>query len=268
MTRLKVINAVNLVVVARTLVTLRVGWYVLPAFFCWRAYDTIISMNIALLTIVAILVVAMLIPQLLVRSAIGPLFRVFVIPGVIVHELAHALFCVLTGAKIRRIRVFRRDGGDVAHEQSKIPIVGQLLITLAPLLIGIMLIILMATRIAPYITDISVGTSVHDFPQFLITVLRLVQWGHATTWLWLYLMLSIGATAAPSWRDLRNSWIPIVLIILALAYSVKTGLFRGQLDHALIMLVPALTVALFILLIIAALALVVYLLSLIFGITR
>ncbi len=226
------------------------------------------NMNTALLTIAAIFLVGMMIPQLLARSVIGPFFRIFVIPGVIVHELAHAFFCVITGAKIRRIRLFKRDGGEVAHEQSKIPILGPLVITLAPMIIGLGLIIIMSRRIIPDSSAISFGSTIHDFPQFLFAVITHVAWRHAATWVWLYLILSIGATLAPSIQDLKNSWLPIGLIIILLGFLLKTGLYHVALEAATLAALPGLTVALFILLVIVAFAAAIYAASSAFGISK
>ena len=44
-------------------------------------------------------------------------FRLFVAPGIIVHEYSHALACLLTGTKIHEIKLFKRDGGHVKHEK-------------------------------------------------------------------------------------------------------------------------------------------------------
>lgn len=221
-----------------------------------------------ILLILAIMFVAMLIPQFLVRSILGPVFRVFVIPGVIVHELSHALFCLLTGAKIQRIRLFRRDGGDVAHLPSKIPFIGPLLITFAPLVIGLILIILLARLVAPDLSHIPAATSLGEFPQFLWLVVRATDWGQPMTWLWLYFILAIGATAAPSWQDLKNSWWSLLLIAVAVIFVLRSGWWSGSMDQASILLLPAFSIALFILLVIAVLAGVVYLLSSIFGINK
>ncbi len=220
------------------------------------------------LLILAIMFVAMLIPQFLVRSVIGPVFRVFVIPGVIVHELSHALFCFLTGAKIQRIRLFRRDGGDVAHQPSKIPFVGPLLITFAPLVIGLVLIILMARLAAPDLQNIDATITLGQFPSFLWSVVHATNWWRPITWLWLYFILSIGATAAPSWQDIKNSWLPLLLIIVAVIFILRSSSLSESVNQSAIFILPALTLALFILLVIAVFAGAIYLLSSVFGINK
>lgn len=221
-------------------------------------------MTTALLTVLGIFFVGMLIPQLLARSVIGPFFRLFVVPGVILHELAHAFFCLMTGAKIRRIRLFKREGGEVAHEQAKIPILGPLLITLAPLLIGLFAIIVIGKKIVPNVGSIPVGTTLQDFPVFFSSIVRSVSWNDTATWVALYLILSIGATLAPSIQDLKNSWFPLVLLMGVFGVTLRSGVFDAYAAASM----PALTLALFILIIIAVLAGVIYTLSSFFGINR
>ncbi len=48
-------------------------------------------------------------------------FRFFVAPGVIIHEYSHALACLITGAKIHEIKLFKKEGGHVKHEPPKWP---------------------------------------------------------------------------------------------------------------------------------------------------
>ncbi|MGE0433139.1 MAG: M50 family metallopeptidase [Planctomycetota bacterium] len=51
-------------------------------------------------------------------------FRLFVAPGIIVHEYSHALACLLTGTKIHEIKLFKRDGGHVKHEKPNATLLG------------------------------------------------------------------------------------------------------------------------------------------------
>ncbi len=51
-------------------------------------------------------------------------FRLFVAPGIIVHEYSHALACLITGTKIHEIRLFKREGGHVKHDNPAPTILG------------------------------------------------------------------------------------------------------------------------------------------------
>lgn len=62
--------------------------------------------------------------------------------GVFIHEFSHFLACKLTFAKVFEFKVGLREG-HVKHSKSKIPIIGGLLISLAPFLAGIVLLVLL-----------------------------------------------------------------------------------------------------------------------------
>jgi hypothetical protein len=56
--------------------------------------------------------------ELLWAKAFGKFFfRIFIAPGIIVHEYSHALACLLTGTKIVEIKLFKTEGGHVRHEK-------------------------------------------------------------------------------------------------------------------------------------------------------
>ena len=54
-------------------------------------------------------------------------------PGVIVHECSHILGCIITGAKIKKVVFFSEEGGSVTYTSSKIPYIGDVVISTAPL---------------------------------------------------------------------------------------------------------------------------------------
>ncbi|MFA6081929.1 MAG: hypothetical protein WC773_00745 [Patescibacteria group bacterium] len=220
-----------------------------------------------LLLIFAIFLIGMMIPYLLAQSILGPVFRLFVVPGVILHELAHAGVCLITGTKIHRIRVFKRTGGEVAHEQSKIPIIGPLLITMAPIMAGLLALVWLGSRIIDT-SAVKLGTSINDFGPFLMSVIRSAHWQSATAVLWIYLILAIGATMTPSFQDLKNSALSFVIIAAAIIAIFKTGFLETQLTQLAVSITPALTLVLFIMLLVWCLAMLIYLLSGIFGINR
>ena len=57
--------------------------------------------------------------------------------GALVHETSHAVLCILTGAKIEEFTVFS-DQPQVVHRPSKIPFLGELLISAAPIAGGLL----------------------------------------------------------------------------------------------------------------------------------
>ena len=55
------------------------------------------------------------------------------LPGVVLHEIAHMVGCVVTGAEIKKVVYFSPEGGSVTYSGPKIPVVGPVIISTAPL---------------------------------------------------------------------------------------------------------------------------------------
>ena len=53
-------------------------------------------------------------------------------PGVVIHECSHVLGCLLTGAEIQKIVLFSEGGGSVTYARPKIPLLGDVIISTAP----------------------------------------------------------------------------------------------------------------------------------------
>lgn len=115
------------------------------------------------------------------------LFMILGAPGVIVHELAHAFFCLLYGIKIYKINLFRfeRVAGYVTHSEPR-SFMASFFISFGPLLINSGLAIYLFTKILP--------------PY---------NFSNPYNLLWLYLGIVIGLHAIPSTGDaeslLRNA---------------------------------------------------------------
>ncbi|NQT18571.1 MAG: hypothetical protein HQ592_02620 [Planctomycetes bacterium] len=60
-------------------------------------------------------------------------FHYALAPGIVVHELSHIFGCVLTGAKVGHVVLFGPSGGSVEHSEPKMPLLGQPIISLAPI---------------------------------------------------------------------------------------------------------------------------------------
>ena len=55
------------------------------------------------------------------------------LPGVVLHECSHIIGCLLTGAQIRNIVLFSKDGGSVTYSRPRLPYIGDVIISTAPL---------------------------------------------------------------------------------------------------------------------------------------
>ena len=146
-------------------------------------------------------------------------------PGVVVHECAHMLGCLLTGAKIRHVVLFSREGGSVTYSPPVIPVIGNVIISTAPLFC-----IPLALTGCTWVFSTFLGCS---FPNLSLSVdspeaLLLMGGGildifsrnlviHFNAWflLYLYIVLSLIMSAAPSMQDMKNAAVGICIIAIA-----------------------------------------------------
>ena len=146
-------------------------------------------------------------------------------PGVVVHECAHLLGCLLTGAKIQKVVLFSKGGGSVTYSPPVIPVIGNVVISTAPIFV-IPLVLTGCT----WIFSTWAGCSFPALPLspdsadavlalgagILGTFTRnLVVRFNAWFLLYLYLTLSLILSAAPSLQDIRNAAAGICILALA-----------------------------------------------------
>lgn len=153
---------------------------------------------IVLTELIAILIIAALIDYLFVRSFAFFVYRILVAPGIIVHELSHAFFCLITGAKITSVSLFKKEGGSVTHTNSKIPLVGNILISLAPLAVGVMFVYLLSNYLG--LNHIGSWENLKNFTTL--------------NWLIFYLIFSIAVTMTPSRQDIFNIAVSLAVLII------------------------------------------------------
>ena len=146
-------------------------------------------------------------------------YRIFLAPGVIIHELSHALACRITGAKVEEINFFLWDGGYVKHSKSKIPVLGGVFISFAPILGGIG-----ALFIFSLIFGLRLPLGVVDFQQLFFQGLSVAiqeiplfikqNWLSWQFWIFIYLIISIVICLTPSKTDIKNAFGGILVIFL------------------------------------------------------
>jgi hypothetical protein len=144
-------------------------------------------------------------------------FYLLVFPGVVLHEGAHYLACLLTGTKVSRFAPFspgrRSNGGHlmlgyVRHERRAFPIGA--IIGLAPILLNPLGLVFVTASLTPLtfreVANPSVGVVVEGiFASGFLTDTPLL----AT--IWLYLSLSLALGSVPSREDL--STLPVMLLV-------------------------------------------------------
>jgi hypothetical protein len=145
-------------------------------------------------------------------------------PGVIVHECSHILGCLITGATVKKVVFFSEKGGSVTYTSSKIPYLGDVVISTAPLFCIPLVLAGCTWTFSQFLgcvfpplpmgvdsTDALFGLCVGIigmFPRNLI-----VQFN---PWflLYLYLTLTLVLSLAPSTQDMKNAAIGIGIITL------------------------------------------------------
>jgi len=137
--------------------------------------------------------------------------------GAFLHELSHVIFCRLTGATITGGNIFSRKP-HVIHSKPALPLIGQLLISLAPIIGGLLFLFLINKYyLVNYfeIPQFSDWQSALIAPLSLLSQINLLDW---QSWLMILLFLNVGAMIGPSLQDLKNIW-PIMIILLFIKCS-------------------------------------------------
>lgn len=112
-------------------------------------------------------------------------------PGVVIHELSHLLFCILLGVRVKRFKLFDSGNGFVEYESERRSIVKDFLISIAPLLVGSLLLYL-SVRYLP-VSD-----------KYLLKA--------ALT----YICVSVFLSMFPSKKDLSNALLAYIALFIVL----------------------------------------------------
>jgi hypothetical protein len=173
-------------------------------------------------------------------------FRYALAPGVVVHELSHLAACLLTGASVKRVVLFGPSGGGVEHSPPKMPLVGQPIISLAP--IG-------GCTLALWFVWLtfagSLGLEAVALPDVDLSVVGLAEvWQTLKTvyvdwfrWIFsrdflsirgavfLYCVLTFSICMAPSRTDLRHAVTGLAAIGAIVFLVHRLGFDRWQIGH-------------------------------------
>ncbi len=151
----------------------------------------------------------------LARVFVGRTYRFLIAPGVIIHEYSHALACILTGARIRQVRVFDAAGGAVVHEEPRMAL-GVGIISVAPILGAAIAVYLLALALVPGF--VGFGELAISSWQFL---------------LFAYLASAITAAMAPSVQDLRAGLAAFVALCAIIGLGSLSPGLSGYVDGLL-----------------------------------
>ncbi len=150
----------------------------------------------------------------------GMKYRFFIAPGVIVHELSHALACLLFLAPIYKVSFFSREGGFVQHGRSRFGFLGNTLIAMAPIF-GIALFLWAVIYWFGYsleikTIDFSASGIWPNISLLFSSAWELIKTNAATWqfWVFAYLVVSLVSALAPSKKDFQNAFWGLIAFFL------------------------------------------------------
>lgn len=154
------------------------------------------------------------------------LYAIILLPGVVLHEVSHALSAALVGVKIGRINILpRRVGrriqlGFVPVQQTDF--IRASFIGAAPLLCGGLAVVVLGYKVfgAP---EVIAALAAQDWLAALQGLAAAFQ--APDVWIWAYLVFAIGNTMLPSSSDI-HAWPFVGFVIVVLAFLVL--LFGGS----------------------------------------
>lgn len=170
--------------------------------------------------VVILIAASFMIDKFLSRLVSRKIYRMIITPGIIVHELSHAIVCIFVRAKITRIRFFAESGGSVEHYPPKLPVIGRPLIGMAPLF-GVTLSIFGLAYYFGFHSSIPpIDLSASFFSNISLLASSALKYmsfslGDWQFWVFLYLLISLSASIAPSTVDLKQAaWGALIVIIV------------------------------------------------------
>lgn len=133
--------------------------------------------------------------------------------GAFVHESSHAIACILTGAKIEEFSVFSEQP-HVTHKNSKIPVIGNIFISLAPIIGGILFLYFFNYFFPSGNFEIIKSiSSIEEILKLPIEIIREIDLFTLNGILMLLLLINSGAMIGPSTQDIKNIWFVFIPLI-------------------------------------------------------
>ncbi len=153
---------------------------------------------------------------LLYLSSDKPLiYYLILFPGVIIHELSHVIFCLITFTRIKSLKLFSKSGGFVIHNKPRWLWVS-FIISVAPILVG-SVILFITMR---YFSNQTILSALNIKSLFL-----------------LYFLSSIVITMLPSKQDFLNAasvYIAIFIAIICYYFLSDNKIFFVQLNTLIV----------------------------------
>ena len=165
----------------------------------------------------------------------GRKYSVIVFPGVVIHELSHLIGCIITFAKVKKVKLFSMTGGYVRHKKSKIPIVGEPIISFFPVVGGTLSLFLIYRLVG-------LNLPAFEFNQYFFHELKdlfVNNWNNYIFWIAIYLSISIIISIIPSKKDFKNSFFGLLVIFTILTlilefFSLEVSSFLSHAQNAMV----------------------------------
>jgi len=154
------------------------------------------------LALIGLLAAIVLFKELLLGRYIKNIWLLYAIlfPGVVLHELAHVIGCLLTFSKIKSVSLFSRGGGHVEYYKSRISLISNIIVSVSPLIMG--LVVLFYLSVKSGINFIGVDF----YGKNILSDIFIA-----------YLMISVAIGMIPSMTDVKNAifgYIGLVCLII------------------------------------------------------
>jgi hypothetical protein len=148
------------------------------------------------------------------------LYALPLMPGILFHEVSHALVAKMLGVRVGRVSI-RPKLADERIRLGFVPVeetdvVRSSLIGLAPLLTGSAVILLIG-YLAFDIGAMQQALIEADWETLITSFSGMLK--APDSWLWLYLIFAISNTMLPSQSD-RESWMPVILFLVLVVVLV------------------------------------------------
>ena len=135
--------------------------------------------------------------------------------GAIVHESSHAILCIATGAKIQEFKAISSTP-HVTHTKSKLPILGNLFISSAPIFGGLLFLFLINHFFLKNYFQVDTFTvdwkNTFIEPLKILSQIKIYEW---QSWVVIFLLLNVGAMLGPSTQDIKNMWPLLIFLFWA-----------------------------------------------------
>jgi len=161
-------------------------------------------------------------------------YVLFCAPGIVVHECSHIIGCLMTGAKIKKVVLLSKEGGRVSYAPPVIPVLGNVIISTAPLFLLPLVLAALTWIFGTYggCTFSSAIPALDSFASFYSLVVMIGQTLYQNLFvvfngrflLYLYLVTSLVLSFSPSTQDLKNAVVGILILIIAGFFLLAAGI--------------------------------------------